>query len=139
MDGTACLAVMRSNVPGFFLERELDEYELWLASRSSPYLVIVAATGEVLACGGYAVDAPSGIAGLTWGMVAAQHQRRGLGSLLLDERIARIARDPKVREIRLDTSQHSRGFFERHGFEVSDARRDGYGPGLDRIELRRGV
>ncbi len=39
-------------------------------------------------------------------------------------------------EVVLDTSQHSRGFFERFGFQQVARHRDGYGPGLDRCEMR---
>jgi ribosomal protein S18 acetylase RimI-like enzyme len=135
-DVDACLEVMRSNVPRFFRAHELAEYEGFLADMPCTYLVLVDERGAIIGCGGYDVDANTGTAVLTWGMVHREHHRRGLGALLLRERLARIAADPRAHAVRLDTSQHSRGFFERFGFEVVAHTPDGYAPGLDRYEMR---
>ena len=54
------------------------------------------------------------------------------------ERLAMIGREPQVRAVVLDTSQLSRPFYERHGFRAVAETPDGYGPGLDRIDMRRG-
>jgi ribosomal protein S18 acetylase RimI-like enzyme len=134
-DIPACLALMRGNVPRYFSEQDLADFGPWLAARTSPFLVLVE-DERIVACGGYRVDAATGEAGLTWGMVEREDQRRGLGSLLLRERLAMIEGEPGVRAVVLDTSQHSRGFFERHGFRAVAETPDGYGPGLDRIDMR---
>jgi predicted GNAT family N-acyltransferase len=136
-DITACVELMRGNVPRYFTEGELDDFEGWLAVRSSPFLVIEEG-GEIVACGGYHVDESKGEAGLNWGMVRRSEHRHGLGSLLLAERLSMIAREPRVQAVVLDTSQHSRPFYERHGFRAVAETPDGYGPGLDRIDMRLG-
>ena len=135
-DTDACVALMRENTPEFFTSSELAAFEDWLGSNTSPYLVIEDADGRLLACGGYSVNVAERLAGLTWGMVARARHRQGIGSLLLRERLQRIAGDGRALEVVLDTSQHSRGFFERHGFRVVCIQTDGYGPGLDRCDMR---
>jgi N-acetylglutamate synthase-like GNAT family acetyltransferase len=135
-DTQACIALMRENTPEFFTQTELAEFGLWLRSNTSPYLVIEADSGGLIACGGYHVDVGAKSAGLMWGMVARGRHRQGIGSLLLGERLKRIAADGRALRVVLDTSQHSRGFFERHGFQVVSIQADGFGPGLDRCDMR---
>jgi predicted GNAT family N-acyltransferase len=134
-DIATCVELMRGNVPRYFTEGELDDFEGWLATRTSPFLV-VEDDAQIVACGGYRVDEAKREAGLTWGMVRRSEHRRGLGSLLLAERLSMIAREPRVRAIVLDTSQHSRPFYERHGFRAVAVTPGGYGPGLDRVDMR---
>ena len=50
--------------------------------------------------------------------------------------VAEILAIPGCDTARLDTSQHTRGFFERWGFTAASVTPNGYGPGLDRIEMR---
>ncbi len=39
--------------------------------------------------------------------------------------------------IRVETSQHTRGFFEKYGFETKATKVDGFGPGIDYVLLTR--
>jgi predicted N-acetyltransferase YhbS len=125
---------MASNTPDFFADEELADFEGFLADIPGTYLAVLDEAGEVVACGGFDVDG-EGVAVLTWGMVRRDLHRAGIGSRLLGERLDRIAADPRARRVRLDTSQHSRPFFERFGFEVTGHTPDGYAPGLDRYDM----
>ena len=140
-DRAACLALFDSNVPDYFaaLERAdfirtLDEIDdgivaYWLIERE----------GEgVVACGGYAAsDGEASVAVLCWGMVRRDLHRRGLGERLLSERLRRIDADPAFAWCVLETTQHSRGFYARHGFRAVREQRDGFAPGFDLVEMRR--
>jgi hypothetical protein len=48
---------------------------------------------------------------------------------------------PGSREVRINTSQHTRAFFERFGFVVTEVEQEGFGPGLHRyaMSFRRSV
>ncbi|HUA10974.1 MAG TPA: GNAT family N-acetyltransferase [Solirubrobacteraceae bacterium] len=133
-DVAACIAVMRSNTPLFFAPQELAEYEGWMRRSPLPYIVVTS-DEEIVACGGYRIEPATRVAGLTWGMVRRDAQRRGAGTFLLRERLARI-RAAGALTLELDTSQRSRAFFERFGFAAFRETADGYAPGLDRIEMR---
>ena len=135
-DLAACLAVFDSNVGTYFLPSERAEFADFLGALPGPYLVLVAEGGSVVGCGGYAVPAGEGRADLCWGMVRQDLHGRGLGRLLTRVRIDRVRDDPRVREILLRTSQHTAGFYEALGFRTSDVVEDGYGPGLDRHDMR---
>lgn len=134
LDG--CLAVFDTNVPGFFRLEERDGFLSFLAELPGPYLVLPDASGQVLACGGYAVNLADRTADLCWGMVRRELHGRGLGRRLTVVRVDAVMRDPRVDEVRLHTSQHTVGFYERLGFETVEVRADEYAPGLHRCDMR---
>jgi len=76
------------------------------------------------------------MARLAWGMVHRSRHGQGLGTVLLQERLRRIADEGVARHVVLDTSQLSRTFFVRFGFVTTSTVPDGYGPGLDRYDMR---
>ena len=135
-DFESCLAVFDTNVPEFFRTEEREEYSSFLRALPGPYLVLLDEAGRVVACGGYAVPEGSASADLCWGMVRRELQGRGYGRVLTQLRIERVLHDPTVLEISLNTSQHTAGFYEGLGFSTTEVEEDGYGPGLDRCEMR---
>ena len=138
-DLDACLDVFDSNVPRLFKPGERDEFQSFLHELPGPYLVLVTPGGRVAGCGGYAINPDDGSADLCWGMVCQDLQGLGLGRRLTRQRIERSLRDPRVREIRLHTSQHTAGFYERLGFSTIGVLEDGYAPGLHRCDMRMSV
>ena len=134
-DKEACLAVFDSNRPTFFSAGERPLFSAFLDRLPGPYLVLENAAGQVVACGGYAVDAEEASASFCWGMVARSLHGQGLGRRLSLARLEGIREDPRVKRVRLDTSQHTTGFYERLGFTVTDIQRDGYQPGMHRCEM----
>jgi N-acetylglutamate synthase-like GNAT family acetyltransferase len=137
-DCEACLNLFDSNTPQFFAPHERAEFEMYLddleeRGPNAEYLVLEA-DEKIVACGGYYVS--EGTAGLTWGLVGRDRHGEGFGTNLLRERLHRIARVPNAHEVVLDTTRQSKGFFERFGFEVTKITPDGYGAGLDRVDMR---
>lgn len=137
-DIPGCLAIFESNIPEYVASSEQPEFERFLEARESPFFVAVEAPNSVVACGGYYFDRKR-LAGLTWGMVHRRRHRGGIGTLILKHRLAMIEASGAVPIVRVNTSQFSRGFFERHGFSVVSVVADGYASGIDRIEMVRRV
>lgn len=135
-DREGCLAVFDSNVPAFFVPEEREAFEAFLSDLPGPYLVLEDEGGRVVACGGYAAEPGSGTVDLCWGMVRRVAQGSGLGRRLTEARMARIRRDRSARRVAVRTSQRTRGFYERLGFETVRVVPDGFAPGLDRCEMR---
>ncbi|MEM7414434.1 MAG: GNAT family N-acetyltransferase [Gemmatimonadota bacterium] len=135
-DLEACLAVFDSNVPRFFTDEERPLFADFLADLPGPYFVLEMEDGSVGGCGGYAVNAEHGSADLCWGMVRQELHGKQLGRALTERRVTAALDDPDVHVIALNTSQHTRGFYEHLGFEVLEVVRDGYAPGLHRCEMR---
>jgi GNAT superfamily N-acetyltransferase len=135
-DREACLAVFESNVPEFFLESERGEFLSGIDHENvRTYFVVEDDRGRVVACGGYLLDERNGAAWITWGMVARDQHRRGIGTFLLASRLARLWELGTVKVVHLDTTQHSRRFYERHGFVAERFVENGYGLGMHRIDL----
>jgi len=135
-DLTACLAIFDSNVPEFFVPAERQEFASLLAALPGPYLVVENEAGTVLACGGFAVARGTATADLCWGMVLRRYHKSGLGRLLLLARLRHIRADAALQDVALNTSQHTRGFYERLGFVVERLQPNRYAPGLDRCDMR---
>ncbi|KEF35024.1 hypothetical protein RDMS_04295 [Deinococcus sp. RL] len=133
-DRAACLALFDANVPDFFAPHERAEFETWLQDPGEYF--VLEDGGQVVACGGVWLgpEDRGRPAGLSWGMVARNAQRRGYGSQLLRFRLERL-RALGAREVHLDTSQHSAPFFARFGFREVRRVPGGYGPGLDRVDM----
>lgn len=135
-DHEACLAVFDSNVPKYFAAEERQDYALFLEKLPGPYFVLENERGSVIACGGYATGRDDeSIAVLCWGMVDRSLHRSGVGTKLLTERLRRISAEPQFSIIKIETSPHSRGFFERFGFTELGTIPDGFAPGLDLVRM----
>jgi hypothetical protein len=63
-DRHACLEILESNTPEFFIPTDCDGYATFLDNLSGPYFVLEQ-FGQIAACGGWAMDA-AGVADLTW-------------------------------------------------------------------------
>jgi N-acetylglutamate synthase-like GNAT family acetyltransferase len=136
-DLATCLALFDSKVPDFFDPAERAEFEAFLDDLPGPYFLLER-SGAAVACGGYAVGEES-LAALCWGMVHRDHHGTGIGRHLAALRIEHALEDPAVQRIRMCTSQHTVGFYERMGFETVEVERDGFAPGFHKHEMVRVV
>jgi GNAT superfamily N-acetyltransferase len=128
------LAIFDGNTPDYFAPTERIEFGAFLDARSVEYLVLETSAGVIVGCGGYYVKSVGGVAGLAWGMVDRAWHKRGLGRVLLEARLALLRRAPDALLVRVNTSQSSRGFFERCGFRTVRVVPNGFAPGIDRVE-----
>ncbi|SFI41084.1 GNAT family N-acetyltransferase [Albimonas pacifica] len=133
-DRAACLAIFDACTPRFFDPSERPAFTAWLdAPPPGADHLVIAREGDVLACGGWMREGEAAV--LCWGMVAPALHRQGLGRRLTLARLAAMRRAPGVALLKLDTTPASRGFYAGLGFEVVAVTPDGYGPGLDRVDM----
>jgi GNAT superfamily N-acetyltransferase len=132
-DRHACLEILESNTPEFFIPTDCDGYATFLDNLPGPYFVLEQ-FGQIAACGGWALDT-AGVADLTWGMVRRKFHRRGLGRELLRFRLNAIRNDGRATLVRVRTAQLVEGFFVREGFSVVDVVLNGFGTGLDKVTM----
>lgn len=136
-DRAACLALFDGNMPEYFAANERAEFVETLDEMDNYWVIELEGEG-IVACGGYAAsDGDASIAVLFWGMVRRDLHRRGLGERLLLERLRRIDANPAFASTVIETTQHSRAFYARHGFEVVREERNGIALGLDLVDMRR--
>ena len=130
------LALFDSNVPTYFAAQERGDFIEFIEDLPGPYLIALDADGAAVGCGGYAAhDKKPGVAALCWGMIRRDCHGRGWGDALLRHRLLEIAADPAFRQVEIETSQFSRGFFARYGFVQQRQVADGFAPGIDLIEM----
>jgi len=134
-DKEACLKTFESNTPQTFLANEREIFSKYLDNHSDGYLVVETADGTPIACGGHVIGLDGGAASLCWGMVHKDWHGKGLGKFLLTNRLSTLAQIPKMKLIRLDSSQHSVEFFMKWGFKTYRITQNHYGPGLHRHEM----
>ncbi len=134
-DKEACLRIFDSNSPTYFLANERGIFAQYLDNHAEGYRVVETADHTVIACGGYVIGLDGGAASLCWGMVDKEWHGKGLGKFLLANRLASLAQIPKMKLIRMDTSQRSVEFFMKWGFMTYRITQNHYGPGFHRHEM----
>lgn len=133
-DREACMAVFMSNTPQYFAVEEAPDFQSFLERRPCPYFVVLQ-NEQVVACGGYGVDPAKNTIVLAWGMVHADLHKQNIGSFMLVERLKAIHQEHGESVIQIDTSQYSKGFFARHGFQETGFTENYYAPGLHRVDM----
>jgi Acetyltransferase (GNAT) family len=131
-DKNACLGVFDSNLPTYFDLTERTEFEDFLAAPDADYFVAVA-EDIVVGCGGYVAEGTEGR--LCWGMVHSTKHGSSIGSALMSWRLRLLFSLARIETIGIETSQHSAGFFQKCGFVTRHVQVDGFGVGIDRVEM----
>jgi N-acetylglutamate synthase-like GNAT family acetyltransferase len=137
-DREACLRILDSNVPEYFLASDRDEVATFLDDLERlgvRYFVVEDDAGKIVACGGVGVDDSTKDARLCWGMVERARHRQGIGRMLLVERL-RAAMSLGAKTASLATISKVEGFFAHEGFTFTSGEDDHYAPGMHRRDYR---
>ena len=133
-DYDACLGIFASNTPQFFGAGEQPDFVDFLERLPCPYLVAEVA-GVVVGCGGYDRVPGERTAELVWGMVARDQHRLGIGTALVQARLERLAAEPEIEGVRIDTSQWTAAFYERFGFRLEKIVENHFAEGLHQYQM----
>lgn len=134
-DKPACLAIFDSNVRAYFDASERDDFAAFLDDPDGEYLVLEQ-DGAVIGCGGYARE-ERGQARFTWGMVDGNHHGAGHGQRLAEYRLQKIAASGDFAETELFTTPKVAPFFAKFGFAEAEIVKDGFAPGMDKVQMIR--
>jgi hypothetical protein len=135
-DMQACLDIFDGNTPRFFLLAEQEDFEKFLLNYAAVWnYLVIEDNGSIVACGGHNYDNDVKSDNFCWGMVANNRRGTGLGKMLTVARLNTASAMPAVKKIRLDTSQHTQGFYAQFGFIPERIILQGYGAKLDRWEM----
>ena len=131
-DREACLAIFDANCPSFFSPNERVEFKGFLDAGYDDY-EICEVEGRVIASFGLLRD-DSDRDRLCWIMLDPEVQGAGIGSLIMKRVIAagRAAQSPLIH---IAASHKSAPFFAKFGAVATGQTKDGWGPGLDRIDM----
>ena len=132
-----CIEIFLSNQGRFFDRSEFEMYESFLKNeRLTAEYYVASEKSVIIGCGGFEMTGAQQV-DLNWGMVHRDFHRQGYGTALLRYRLDRIRNLFGDATIRVETSQHSKGFFEKHGFATRETRFDGFGPDIDYVLMTR--
>ena len=129
----ACLEIFDSSVPEFFDASERAMLAGFLDDPLGTYFVIEQ-DGQVVGGGGFRTE-DRGQARFTWGMVHRDHHGEGLGRLMTEHRLREIERSGKYTEIEIFTTPKVAPFFRKFGFIDQHPEKDGFAPGMDRVQM----
>ncbi|MEN5232809.1 GNAT family N-acetyltransferase [Sphingobacterium faecium] len=131
-----CIEIFKSNLPIFFDQQELPLFENFLDHHTHENYYLIKESEQILACGGIFIDEVKGEASLAWGMVHAQHHKKGIGKLLTQYRLAIMKKCFPNKTYVLETSQHTAAFYEKNGFHTIAIVQDGFGKGIDKYMMK---
>lgn len=131
-DRAACLAIFDANCPTFFAPNERADYVSFLEAVPARYEVCEVA-GRVVAAFGLVVD-DSKVVNLNWIMLDPKSQGAGIGSAIM-KRVISAGRASQSFLIKIAASHKSAPFFAKFGAVATVHTEDGWGPGMDRVDM----
>ena len=131
-DRQACTSIFDANCPEYFASNERQEYEEFLERVPDEYEVCEV-DGRVLGAFGLSVE-DKNVKVLNWILLNPQAQGIGVGSKIM-ERVIHLGRTSKTRLVRIAASHKSAPFFARFGATTASSTKDGWGPGMDRVDM----
>jgi GNAT superfamily N-acetyltransferase len=131
-DRESCLALFDANCPQFFAPNERLDYERFLGSNQPGYEVCLL-DGTIV--GAFGLIGEGAVRrSLKWILFAPHMRGLGLGSAAVD-RVLSAARVAELSLVDIAASQLSEPFFARYGARRVRESKDGWGPGLHRIDM----
>lgn len=126
-------------MPKFFAEEALQFFIDFLDRDIEDNYYVVEKDGNIVACGGVFLEDNGLEAGLSWGMVHMDQHKSGIGRMLTEYRIDLLKGVYPGKIYKVDTSQHTAGFYLKRGFETMEVIPDGFAKGLDKYVMKMGV
>ena len=131
-DYDACMHIFDTNCPLYLAPGERQDYESFLDSSPAGYEVCEV-DGRISGVFGLLAN-DDGEIRLNWIMVDSNSHGTGLGARIM-ERVLQLARRSGATAIGLSTTQKIAPFFTKYGAATMSMTKDGYGPGLDCVDM----
>jgi predicted N-acetyltransferase YhbS len=113
-DLEACLSIYSSNhdaLPG------PPETMAEFLEQGTSWILVAELEGKVVACGGLEISGDTNAARMVFGMVGREHQRLGIGTLMMLTRLALVPEDEPTALVTLHSLLGTEPFYRRFGFE----------------------
>lgn len=133
-DKTELLTILKLNVPEYFAESEIDDFDEYLDHKIEKYFVIVL-ENKIVGAGGINFDDDRKIGKISWDFVNPYFQGKGIGKALLKHRIDLLHATTAVENITVRTSQLAYRFYEKNGFVLNHIVKDYWADGFDLYEM----
>ena len=124
--------IFDANCPEYFAPNERQEYEHFLEEVPDDYEVCEA-DGRV--CGAFGLfDDGENVKVINWILLDPKAQGIGAGSKIM-ERVESLCRASETKTVRIAASHKSAPFFARFGANTTSFTKDGWGLGMDRVDM----
>lgn len=124
------LHLLHLNIPDYFAEEELADFENYLVNKTELYFVILY-ENKLVGGGGINFENEMTMPKISWDVFHRAFQKRGLGSELLQYRINVLSTMDKIKKVIVRTSQVAHKFYEKKGFKVTEIVTNYWAPGFD--------
>ena len=128
-----CLELFELNCPSFFAKEEREDYQKFLKSNNDLYLL--GYKDNIFVCCFGITDQPKEICSISWIMVHPNFHHGGYGSEMISY-ILDYAKNKGKERILIATSQHASSFFKKYGAKQLNYIKDGWGIGMDKIDMQ---
>jgi ribosomal protein S18 acetylase RimI-like enzyme len=129
-----CLVIFDGNCPEYFALNERQDYAQYLADNPAGYEVYLVRDRIMGACGTW-IDPENQHGHISWIMIDPAGQGGGIGTCMMNRVLGKF-RAERVPVVRIAASQKSAPFFARFGAVEISRTAEGWGPGLDRVEMQ---
>lgn len=134
-DKSALMHIFRKNIPEFFDEDEVKDFENYLEQHLEAYFVAESA-GVLVGAGGINFADNGRIANISWDFIDPDYQGKGIGKVLLKFRLDYLKKMSGITDIIVRTSQFAYGFYAKQGFSLEQITRDYWAQGYDLYYMR---
>jgi len=128
------IKVFKNNVPKYFAETEIDDYEEYINGKVQDYYVATL-NNTIIAAGGINYDKERQLAKISWDIVDIPYQKQGIGTLLLKHRLEVISNKKDIKSIIVRTSQHAYEFYQKMGFKLLERHKDYWAKDFDMYKM----
>lgn len=131
-DKAHCLALFDENCPAYFAVNERNDYLDFLNSDIDGYELCLVEQNIVGAFGVHRDG--NNTARLHWILLKTTVQGRGIGSVVM-RRVIQRSKALSANKVLIATSDKAFLFFESHGATVISEAKNGWGPGMHRLDM----
>ena len=132
-DKSDCLAIVRTNVPGYFSEADYKDFKEWFENQDCQNLYVIIDDDMTIGIGGFYFQ--NGQTKLIYGLIHSDYYGKGYGRCLTEYRIKKIKEIDSTIPIGLETTEKTYRFFEKFGFKTVDIVPKYYYGKFDKYEM----
>lgn len=133
-DKDQLIALFDLNSPNFFDPSEEKDFIEYLEREVEDYFVLEE-DGQVMGCGGLNYFNDKKTIRISWDMVHPAFQNKGLGSQLVQYRLAYVKQQEAAELLVVRTSQFAHKFYARFGFNLVQTSKDYWAEGFDLYQM----
>lgn len=129
-DKKELLQILSLNIPKYFAEEEIGDFEIYLEKYIEDFFVIEH-NKMLIGCGGinYKNDKSMGV--ISWDIIKPEYQGKSIGKKLLEYRLELIHSQKSINKIIVRTSKQAYKFYEKCGFKLLEIKENYWAEGFD--------